>query len=97
LGFQTRESLLYNEGISPEYLSAIKNAKARCHMYAEEQLFGKTQVAGVIFNLKNNYAWQDRTTTEHLIPAGMNINMNDDRARKNRDRLLAETEKGQLV
>ena len=31
-----------------------------CHNFAEEHLFSGKQVAGAIFNLKNNYGWVDR-------------------------------------
>ena len=46
----------------------IKKAKAKIYQYAEEQLFmGKNQ-ACIIFNLKNNYGWKDRTEVGHDIP-----------------------------
>lgn len=36
-------------------------AKAKCENYAEEQLFLKTgSPHGIIFNLKNNYKWEDK-------------------------------------
>jgi homoaconitase/3-isopropylmalate dehydratase large subunit len=41
-----------------EYFNTIKKAKQRIEAYAEERLFGNS-VAGVIFNLKNNYGWKD--------------------------------------
>lgn len=40
--------------------NAIKKAKQRIEGYAEEQLFRKTNVAGVIFNMKNNWNWADK-------------------------------------
>lgn len=41
------------------YSDTIKRAKERCQKYAEEQLFRTSQVAGVIFSMKNNYGWKD--------------------------------------
>jgi len=55
----SRDTLLdYKE--KPEYSDSIKKALAVCENYAEEKLFGNN-VAGVIFNLKNNYGWKDKT------------------------------------
>ncbi len=51
------------------FSDAIKRAKLRCQNYAEQFLFsGKTPV-GAIFNLKNNYGWQD--TQKHEISGGI--------------------------
>lgn len=41
-------------------VDTIKKAKQRIENYAEEQLFRKTNVAGVIFNMKNNWNWADK-------------------------------------
>lgn len=87
LGFETRESLLYYEHINPEFLSAITKAKLKCHCYAEESLYRKQQVAGVIFSLKNNYGWQDKMTNENIDVVSQKNN--DEKARDARARLLA--------
>jgi len=47
------------------FLPTLKKAKAICQRYAEEYLFKGKNQAGAIFNLKNNYAWKDKT--EHAI------------------------------
>lgn len=94
LGFATRESLLYYEGMSPEFLSTIQMAKMKCQQFAEEELFRKTQVAGVIFNLKNNYGWQDRIVQE-VQPRGAEQESNDERAASARQKLLAMTQQEQ--
>lgn len=41
-------------------IDTIKKAKQRIENYAEEQLFRKTNVAGIIFNMKNNWNWTDK-------------------------------------
>lgn len=90
LGFLSREALLYYETIDQEYLGAVKKAKMRCQGYAEEQLYRPQQVAGVIFNLKNNYGWQDKTTNEHTGLNGqpIGIETNDKRAADNLSRMM---------
>lgn len=47
------------------YDVVIRKAKQRCEQNIEEQLLvGRNQV-GAIFNLKNNYGWQDKSMLEH--------------------------------
>lgn len=53
-----RKTLL-NYSKDERFFPAIKKAKAACEAYAEERLYGKGQVAGVIFSLKNNFGWTD--------------------------------------
>jgi|WetSurMetagenome_2_1015567.scaffolds.fasta_scaffold725691_2 hypothetical protein len=59
----TRQTLLNYEN-KDQYFDTIKKAKSRCEQYAEECLFNNRQVAGVIFNLKNNYKWKDEQKQE---------------------------------
>ena len=54
-----RESLLNYEK-KEEFYAIIKEAKDIVHAWAEERLFAGGQVAGCIFNLKNNYGWVDK-------------------------------------
>jgi hypothetical protein len=57
----TRETISkYRTEFGGEYADTIKAAVEKCQNYAEERLFGTGQVAGVIFNLKNNYGWVDK-------------------------------------
>lgn len=42
------------------FSDTVKMAKARCEGYAEEQLFTNKQTAGVIFNMVNNYGWNNK-------------------------------------
>lgn len=58
-----RESLL-NYAKDEEFFSTIKKAKDIVHAWAEERLFAGGQVAGCIFNLKNNYGWVDKTEVD---------------------------------
>lgn len=61
----TRDVLLDYENVYPQYSNTVKKAKQKCENFAEEKLFGNTQVAGAIFNLKNNYKnWKDRSELE---------------------------------
>ena len=41
------------------FTAPIKAAKAKCERYLADQLHRSTQVAGIIFTLKNNFGWQD--------------------------------------
>jgi len=58
-----RETLLRYENKNDEFYDTIKKAKLMCENFAEEKLFGNN-VAGVIFNLKNNYRWVDENKVE---------------------------------
>lgn len=42
-----------------EFFPTIKRAKTRIEAFLEERLY-QGQCTGVIFNLKNNYKWQDK-------------------------------------
>lgn len=44
-----------------KYGDAIKAARARVEEYNENQLHEGRNAAGVIFNLKNNFGWKDKT------------------------------------
>lgn len=56
----SRETILEYEA-RDEFVDTIKRAKLICHQYAEEKLYTNSQVAGIIFSLKNNYGWKDKT------------------------------------
>lgn len=67
-----RQTLLEYEGEvegrdnkDPKFADTIKNAKEKCHAYAEESLFIGKNPAGAIFNLKNNYHWKDQKELDH--------------------------------
>ena len=73
LALDTNRQTLINyqsvEGFE-EYVDTIKKAKLRVETYAENRLYSGQQVAGVIFSLKNNFGWKDKTETELTGPAG---------------------------
>lgn len=56
----TRETLLDYQS-KEDFSDTIKRAKLKCENFAEEHLFSGRNVAGAIFNLKNNYSrWVDQ-------------------------------------
>lgn len=59
----SRESLGDYE-IRDGYSDTIKRAKSRIERYLADQLQRNTQVAGIIFNLKNNFGWIDKQEIE---------------------------------
>ncbi|MCR4282797.1 MAG: DNA-packaging protein [Bauldia sp.] len=64
LGFVDRQSLLdYAE--KPEFSCTIKAAKLRVETQRSEKLVaGVGNVTGMIFDLKNNFGWRDKTEHE---------------------------------
>jgi uncharacterized protein (DUF2141 family) len=60
----TRETL--NQYSKDEIFSdTIKQAKEKIEKYLENELFRQQgQVTGIIFNLKNNFGWKDKTEVE---------------------------------
>ena len=60
----TRQGLLEYEAKGEEFSDTIKKGKSRVEMFVEDRLYDGQSV-GSIFNLKNNFGWQDKTTTEH--------------------------------
>ena len=61
IDYETKYSKLYD----PAFSNTIKRAKEMCHQYAEESLFVGKNPTGAIFNLKNNYSWEEKNKTEH--------------------------------
>lgn len=59
----TNRSTLINYEDKEEYFDTIKNAKEKIHNFTEERLYD-AHPAAVIFNLKNNYGWKDKTEVE---------------------------------
>lgn len=62
----TNRQTILNYEKSEEYFDTIKKAKARIENYTEEQLYNSQakNMTGIIFNLKNNYGWQDKQDVE---------------------------------
>jgi len=66
----TRQQLIdYSQKKDGEFLDTIKKAKQKVERFNEEQLYRTSQVTGVIFNLKNNFDWKDKTETDMNIKA----------------------------
>ena len=64
LALSTTRDLLIDYEDKEKFSDTIKDAKMRCHNYAELNLFG-SNATGPIFNLKNNYNWRDKTEQEN--------------------------------
>lgn len=65
----SRKVLIDYENRGDEFSNTIKKAKSICENFTEEYLFTGKNVAGAIFNLKNNYGWQDKSEIDHTITA----------------------------
>jgi DNA-packaging protein gp3 len=58
--------------IRAEFAPTLKNFRELVRSYAVDSLFTSSKTAGVIFNLKNNWGWVDKSVTENT-----NVNVND--------------------
>jgi len=66
LALNTSRQTLLNYEERPEFFDTIKKAKDRCENYAEEGMFtGRIPAIPGIFNLKNNYAWVDKSEVDN--------------------------------
>lgn len=52
-----------------EFFPTIKRARAKVEIALEQRLYGQS-VTGVIFNLKNNFGWEDKRDLAHTSPDG---------------------------
>jgi len=77
----SRKVLLDYRRRGDEYSEILEKAMVRIERYVEEQLFRKSQIAGVIFNLKNNFGWTDvqkhEVTGEDGKPIEHKINLEE--------------------
>lgn len=60
LALGTTRKTLADYAKKDEYGDIIVWARTMCENYAEKQLFIGKNPAGVIFNMKNNYGWQNQ-------------------------------------
>lgn len=67
LHLNTDRKTLLNYEEKEEFFPTIKAAKTRIENYTEEILVTTKSAAGVIFNLKNNYGWQDKPDGDDRI------------------------------
>ena len=58
-----RKSLL-NYSKDEKFFPTIKKAKQKIEQQLEENLYRLGNNSGIIFNLKNNYGWQDKTEVQ---------------------------------
>ena len=61
LGVDRRTVVNYSN--KEEYFPTIRKARARIESHLEKKLYGNN-VTGLIFNLKNNFDWKDKTEIE---------------------------------
>lgn len=71
-----RKTIL-NYSKKEEFFPTIKEARMRCEAYAERRLFGNA-VAGVIFNMKNNYGYKDKIDVEADIDFNITVEFEED-------------------
>jgi hypothetical protein len=65
---------LRNYQKNQEFFPTISKVRQLCEAYAEEQLYRETgQVAGVIFAMKNNYGYADKTDLNAQIQGNMTV------------------------
>lgn len=65
LGFDDRNALS-EYAARKEFSSTIKRARTRIETQRSERLVsGEGNVAGMIFDLKNNFGWEDRAKVDH--------------------------------
>ena len=80
LYLRTNRQTLLNYQNKVDFFDCIKEAKQRIENYAEEKLFSGGQVAGIIFNLKNNYGWVDKTEVTSTVNG--NLSLTNERLRE---------------
>lgn len=63
-----RKALLrYEKNYEDEFCHTITRAKERVQEFVECCLFKKGIAQGVIFNLKNNFGWEDKQEVDHTV------------------------------
>jgi len=55
---------IVNYSYKEQYFDTIKKARSMIENHLEQKLYGNT-VTGVIFNLKNNFNWKDKSEVEN--------------------------------
>jgi hypothetical protein len=69
---------LINYSNRDEFFDTIKKAKQMVENFNEEMLLSGKNVTGVIFNLKNNWNWQDKISQEQDQKIYINLNSLDE-------------------
>lgn len=74
----SRQGLL-NYSKNEKFFDTIKRAREYVEMTLEERLIGTSGVAtGIIFNLKNNYDWQDKQDINANVNTDIKVTLTDD-------------------
>ena len=81
-----RQTLL-NYSKTDEFFGTIKKAKALCERYTEEYLFLGKNIAGAIFNLKNNYSWKDKNESDITVRPQLSLVTLIREAKEHREKL----------
>jgi DNA-binding XRE family transcriptional regulator len=74
----TNRQTLINYEERDEYSEVIRTAKAKIEAFVEESLWTPKVATGVMFNLKNNFGWEDKTSVQTTGETTHNINHNRD-------------------
>jgi hypothetical protein len=65
LGFEDRETFSSYANEGPDFARTVKRAKLQIADWLEQRLTDKnTFTPGIIFDLKNNHGWKDKTEQE---------------------------------
>lgn len=73
----TNRQTLLNYAARDQYFDTIRAAKAKIEAYVEESLWKPKIASGVMFNLKNNFGWEDRSSIETSGETTHNIKTDD--------------------
>tara|TARA_R110000850_G_scaffold140033_1_gene261325 strand:- start:53 stop:499 length:447 start_codon:yes stop_codon:yes gene_type:complete len=88
----TRTGLLEYCDKNEEYSNTIRKAKAKIEEYVEQRLYGNN-VTGLIFNLKNNYGWKDKTEVDNNLGGAIaiaDVTIDDDAEKRIQSEILKQ-------
>ncbi|MBS4200287.1 hypothetical protein KHA93_11660 [Bacillus sp. FJAT-49732] len=74
----TNRQTLLNYEQRDEFIDTIRAAKAKIEMFVEESLWKPKIATGVMFNLKNNFGWEDKSSIETSGETTHNIKTTDE-------------------
>ncbi len=69
---------LINYSSKDEFFDTIKRAKMKVEEYLEKRLINDSSCSGIIFNLKNNYGWKDKTEVDASVNTQIKVSLIDD-------------------
>ncbi len=65
LALELDRKSINNYAKDSKFFPTIKKAKLKVENYLEKRLINDSSTTGIIFNLKNNFAWSDKQQIEH--------------------------------